>query len=85
MSKDQVLFRFPALWQNWECDPWCYVLQRPNGSRYFSFSQVDPKPINRKYIEGLLKDYENAIVETKKAIGLVDETKPKKEKKGAEN
>ena len=59
------------LWQNWECNPWGYVMQRPDGSRYFSYSQVDQKEVSETTIRSLMKDYRKAMAETQHALNLL--------------
>lgn len=33
-STDKEIFRFPVLWEGWECDSIAFVMEREDGTRY---------------------------------------------------
>ena len=69
---DKVVFEFPVLWHEWECDSKAWVMERQDGTRYLRMTnhggayEAKIEELNQRIAE-----YEKTLAQTREAISML--------------
>lgn len=72
LQEDKIIFTFPVLWHQWECDGVAWVMEKPDGTRYLKMTNhggeyvAEPEAL----IERLIY-YSQVHQDTQKALALL--------------
>ncbi len=73
-TSDKELFRFDMLWLGWECDPYAWIMERPDGTRYLQMTnhgspyEADPVELVER-----IQYYKTVLADSEKALTMLDE------------
>ena len=72
MSEDKIIFTFPVLWHEWECDGTAWVMEKPDGTRYLKMTSHGGEYVaeSEALIERLVY-YESVAVKTQTALAYL--------------
>lgn len=75
LQEDQIIFQFPVLWHEWECDGVAWVMEKPDGTRYLKMTSHGGEYVADYdvLIERLIY-YSQVHQETQKAMALLQKT-----------
>ena len=72
LKEDKVIFTFPVLWHEWECDGTAWVMEKEDGTRYLKMTNHGGEYISdTSELTSRICSYESAIADTKKALELL--------------
>ena len=74
VQNDKIIFTFPVLWHEWECDGTAWVMEREDGTRYLKMTDHGGQYIaETSELTSRLNYYESVIKDSKKALGLLSQ------------
>lgn len=72
LKEDKIIFTFPVLWHNWECDGTAWVMEKEDGTRYLKMTDHGGEIVaNTSELISRIYYYETVIKDTKKALELL--------------
>ncbi len=72
LKEDKVIFTFPVLWHEWECDGTAWVMEKEDGTRYLKMTNHGGEYISdMSQLTARIYYYESVIADTKKALELL--------------
>lgn len=73
MTQEQIVFRFPVLWEGWACDSTGWIIEREDGSRYLRLTNHgSPYEANPEELLERIAEYEKVINLTRKALDILN-------------
>jgi hypothetical protein len=73
---DKIIFTFPVLWHEWECDGTAWVMEKSDGTRYLKMSNHGGVyDANVDELTKRLAYYDSVILDSKKALDLIQTNK----------
>lgn len=72
LKEDKIIFTFPVLWHEWECDGTAWVMEKEDGTRYLKMTNhggeyvAEPAELTSR-----IHYYNSVIEDTKKALELI--------------
>lgn len=72
IQDDKIIFTFPVLWHEWECDGTAWVMEREDGTRYLKMTNHGGQYISEtSELTSRIDYYESVIKDSKKALELL--------------
>lgn len=72
LKKDQIIFQFPVLWHEWECDGVAWVMEKPDGTRYLKMTNHGGVYVAKsEQLQERLAYYSTVVADTQKALELI--------------
>lgn len=72
LKEDKIIFTFPVLWHEWECDGTAWVMEKEDGTRYLKMTnhggEYNAEPLE---LTSRIHYYESVIKDSKKALELL--------------
>lgn len=70
--EDKIIFTFPVLWHEWECDGTAHIMEKEDGTRYLQMTNHgDPYVADPKELKERLDYYKSVILDSEKALELL--------------
>jgi hypothetical protein len=72
LKEDKIIFTFPVLWHEWECDGTAWIMEKEDGTRYLKMTNHGGVYVaeERELIERL-NYYSEVQLDTQKALALL--------------
>ena len=68
-EEDKIIFTFPVLWHEWECDGTAWVMEKPDGTRYLKMTNHGGEYVaDQESLINRLVYYKNVILKTETAL-----------------
>lgn len=72
LKEDKIIFTFPVLWHEWECDGTAWVMEKEDGTRYLIMTNHGGEYIAEpSELTSRIYYYESVIKDSKKALELL--------------
>lgn len=72
LKEDKIIFTFPVLWHEWECDGTAWVMEKEDGTRYLKMTDHGGEIIAEpSELKSRIHYYESVIKDSKKALELL--------------
>lgn len=76
LQEDQIIFQFPVLWHEWECDGVAWVMEKPDGTRYLKMTSHGGEYVaESERLQERLTYYSQVHQDTQKALALLQPSK----------
>ena len=68
-EEDKIIFTFPVLWHEWECDGTAWVMEKSDGTRYLKMSNHGGVYVaDQESLTNRLIYYKTVILKTETAL-----------------
>lgn len=75
LKEDKIIFTFPVLWHEWECDGTAWIMEKEDGTRYLMMTDHGGEYVSEPLVlTSRISYYESVIADTKKALELLNQT-----------
>ncbi len=73
-TTDKIIFKFPVLWECWECDSEAWIMEKLDKTRYILMTNHGSKYIaNKGELWDRIEEYKTVIRKTETALDILKE------------
>lgn len=72
LKEDKIIFTFPVLWHEWECDGTAWIMEKEDGTRYLKMTDHGGEYVgSSEELKSRIEYYKSVILDTEKALELL--------------
>lgn len=71
----KIVYKFPILHHNWECDGYGYIVNDGKNNKVVTTNHTNPVIVDSNFLNSKIREYGDMILETNEAIKILNNGK----------